>query len=73
MREKVGRSLFTVAVQMFWLSSAPRDMMGLAVPERRKSASLVEFMKASCRAVGVEIAAAAAAAAPWAGRVEVEL
>jgi len=35
------------------LSAAERDMIGLAVPERRKSASLTELMKESCRTGGV--------------------
>jgi hypothetical protein len=35
------------------LSAAERDMMGLAVPERRKSASLTALIKESWRTGGV--------------------
>lgn len=34
------------------LSAAPSDMIGLAVPERMKSASLTEFMNASLTTAG---------------------
>ena len=34
------------------LSAAESDMIGLAVPERKKSASLTELMKASWRTTG---------------------
>ena len=34
------------------LSAAESDMIGFAVPERRKSASLTELMKESCRTTG---------------------
>lgn len=48
MRLQVVRSLPCVELQRALLSVAFRLMIGLAVPERKKSASLTELMKASC-------------------------
>lgn len=48
---KVGRSFATVDVHRDLLSAADRAIIGFAVPDRRKSASLVELMKASCKEI----------------------
>lgn len=44
--------MFLVDDQRALLSAAESDMIGLAVPERRKSASLTELMNESCRTTG---------------------
>lgn len=47
MRENTAKSFSCVELQSSLLSAAERLMIGLAVPERRKSASLTELMKES--------------------------
>lgn len=52
MRENTAKSFSCVELQSNLLSAAERLMMGLAVPERRKSASLTELIKESWTAAG---------------------
>lgn len=49
---KVDRSFSCVELHKSLLSAADKDMIGLAVPERRKSASLTELINASCTTAG---------------------
>ena len=50
--ENSGRSFSCVDDHRALLSAAESDIIGLAVPERRKSASLTELMNESCTTTG---------------------